>query len=71
MEHVLRQGEIGLVQDLLIYGKEYDLWRDGDYIGTATYTDDPNIGDCFLKTIINDKGEKEFEVHISDQWMFA
>ena len=34
---------------LLIYGKEYDLWREGKYIGSAFYVDDENIGDCFQK----------------------
>ena len=71
MEHILRIGKIGLNQDLLIYGKEYDLWRDGVFIGTATYTDDPNIGDCFLKDAINDTGELTNLVYIPDEWRFS
>lgn len=71
MENILRQGEVGLIQDLLIYGKDYHLWRGGKYIGIATYTDDPNIGDSFLKTTINDTNEECFEVHIPDEWQFV
>lgn len=67
MNHIEREGEPGLRQDLLIYGKEYHCWRDGEYIGIATHTDDPNIGDCFLKEI----GEDRAEVFIPDEWQFA
>jgi len=52
------------MNDLLIYGKEYDLWREGKYIGSAIWTDDENIGDSFLKE--NDKGG--FDVYIADEW---
>jgi hypothetical protein len=51
---------------LLIYGKEYDLWREGKYIGSAFYVDDENIGDCFQKE--NYYGE--IEVFIADEWKF-
>jgi hypothetical protein len=71
MEHILRQGEIGLRQDLLIYGKGYRLWCDGKYIGIATYTEDPNIGDSFLKESKTTEGEDCYEVHIPDEWQFA
>ena len=71
MEHILRQGEIGLRQDLLIYGKEYHLWLNGKYLGIATYTDDPNIGDSFLKGITNDTNEDCFQVYIADEWQFV
>ena len=71
IKNILKKGEPGLKQDLLIYGKEYDLWKEGEYIGRATYTDDPNIGDCFLKTKINDTNEECFEVHMPDEWEFT
>lgn len=54
---VIKEGEIGLRQDVLIYGKDYHLWRDGKYIGIAIYTDDPNIEDSFLRSKINDANE--------------
>jgi hypothetical protein len=52
--------------DLLIYGKEYRLYRNGEFIGTAVYTNDPNIGDSFL----NEKSNGTFEVYIADEWYF-
>ncbi len=58
-------------QDFLIYGKEYHLWRDGKYLGTATYTDDENVGEAFLKSMINDTGELCHGVYIADEWEFA
>lgn len=54
----------------LIYGKEYDCYRNGKFIGTATYTDDPNIGDSFLKQAVNSSGELVSEVLIPDEWEF-
>jgi hypothetical protein len=59
-----------LKRDLLIYGKEYHLWRDGKYLGIATYADDPNIGEAFIKKIIED-GQQMNEVYIADEWTFA
>jgi hypothetical protein len=35
--------------DLLIYGVEYDLYRDGEHIGSAVWTDDENVGEAFLQ----------------------
>jgi len=52
--------------DLLIYGKEYRLYRNGEFIGTAVYTDDPNIGDSF----INEQSNGTFEVFIADELYF-
>lgn len=53
--------------DLLIYGKEYHCWLSGQYIGAAIYTDDENIGDCFL----NEIAENRVEVVMPDRWMFV
>ena len=53
-------------QDFLIYGKEYDLFRDGKYIGSAVWTDDDNIGDAFIKKQPN--GDNL--VFTSDEWTF-
>lgn len=52
--------------DLLIYGKEYRLYRNGEFIGVATYTDDQNIGDAF----INERSDGTFEVFMADEWYF-
>lgn len=67
MELILNQGQSGLRQDLLIYGKEYKLWRDGQFIGTATYSDDKFNGDCFLKKIVID-GDEGYMVYEADEW---
>ena len=56
--------------DLLIYENEYHLWRDKKYLGIATWVDDENIGENFIKMIINDTGELTHEVYIADKWKF-
>ena len=66
MEHILKEGKNGLKQDLLIYGKEYSLKREGVSIGIGIYTYDENIGDCFLK----ETSQNEVEVLIPDEWEF-
>lgn len=48
----------------LMYGKKYHCWREGKYLGIAVYTEDENIGDCFLEEI----GEKKFQVFMPDKW---
>ena len=53
-------------QDLLIYGKEYHLWRDKKYLGTATWTDDENIGESFIQE--NENGI--MTVFFPDEWEF-
>ena len=73
---MLKHGEIGLIQDLLIEGKEYHLWRDGEYLGVATYMNDPNVGESFLKEIETTKADgtgKEigYGVYMADEWQFA
>ncbi len=52
--------------DLLIYGKEYKLYRDGEFIGVATFTDDENIGESFIKVLENGTNH----VFIADEWYF-
>lgn len=70
MDNILQQGEIGLLQDFLIYGKEYHIWRNKKYLGVATYTDDPNLGDSFLKNSKTEEGEDCFEVYVGNEWKF-
>ncbi len=55
-----------LRQDFLIYGKEYDLFRDGQYIGSAVWTDDNNIGDSFIQ--VQPNGDNL--VFVADEWTF-
>lgn len=57
--------------DFLIYGKSYHLWREGVYLGIATWTDDENIGDSFLSEFEYAPGMIGLEVYKADQWMFV
>jgi hypothetical protein len=50
------------------YGKTYLLWRDGEFIGEAIWTQDSNIGDSFI-------AQEEFDgqimnvVYEADSWV--
>lgn len=57
-----------LKQDLLIYGKQYRVFRDGIFLGVATWTDDKNIGDAFLEEFTDRKGRPAFNVFQADEW---
>jgi hypothetical protein len=50
--------------DLLIYGAEYYLYRDGEYIGYAVWTDDENIGEAFIENLPNGS----LLVYNADEW---
>lgn len=52
----------------LIFGVEYNLWRDGDYIGRAVWTDDKNIGPSFIGKSDDELGNSINEVYIADKW---
>jgi hypothetical protein len=67
MELILKQGQQGLRQDFLIYGKQYQVSRDGTAIGVAEYMDDPMHGDGFF--IKHETGA--LEVCVVDEWEFA
>lgn len=54
-------------QAILIYGREYKLWRDGEYIGTAIFTEDNNVGDSFQRKEMGEHGPV-IHVHIPDKW---
>lgn len=57
--------------DPLIIGKEYDLWRDGQYIGQANFWDDQNIGECFIAKTLSPEGEVQNLVFIADKWKLS
>ncbi|MDB9980598.1 hypothetical protein OAD61_00660 [bacterium] len=67
MELILKQGQKGLTQDFLIYGKEYKVSRGGKVIGVAEYTDNPILGDGFF--IKHESGT--LEVCVVDEWEFV
>lgn len=55
-------------QPILFYGRNYKLWREGNYLGIATWTQDENIGDSFQVGIVNDKGIIIQQVYVADRW---
>ena len=56
-------------QECLAYGCKYKLWRNGKYIGVATWTKDDNVGDSFQNESINDTGETVNVVYVADKWV--
>lgn len=52
----------------LIHGKTYDLWKNGEYLGTATWTKDENIGDSFQSQEVSEDGELINLVYLPDAW---
>lgn len=59
------------INDLRIYGKEYHLWRERKYLGIATWQDDENIGEAFIREVLDDAGELVSEVYVADSWTFV
>ncbi len=58
-------------QAILIFNREYELWRDGKYLGKATWTKDSNVGDSFQKQVVDDKGRIINQVFVADSWMLS
>jgi hypothetical protein len=56
-------------QTILMYGSEYHLWRDGSYLGIATWTQDENVGDSFQESVLDEEtGLIIQHVFIADKW---
>lgn len=56
-------------KDILIYGKEYKLWKDGKYIGNAIWTEDRNVGDSFQVKRFNEERNIYINaVYVADSW---
>lgn len=55
--------------DVLIYGEEYFCFYRDEYIGTATFTDDSCIGDCFMKLEVHQKRGLEEVIIMPDHWI--
>ena len=51
----------------LIYNAEYHVWLHGEYLGTAKWTRDENVGDSFQRVIEKD-GQLLTEVFTPDKW---
>lgn len=58
-------------QHILIFNREYDLWRDGKYLGKATWVEDSNVGNSFQKQVVDDKGRIITQVFVVDTWVLS
>jgi hypothetical protein len=56
------------LKETLIYGEEYLCYFKEEFIGRATFTDDPFIGDCFIKMEVNKNGRLEEIAIMPDRW---
>jgi hypothetical protein len=54
--------------DVLIYDEEYFCYFRGEYLGTATYTDDPCLGDSFIKMEVHAKRGLEEIIIMPNEW---
>jgi hypothetical protein len=55
--------------DNLIYGEAYACYYKDEYLGIATYTDDPDIGDCFIKLEVYKSGRIREIAVMPDRWI--
>ncbi len=53
----------------LIYGEEYLCYCKEEYIGTATFTDDPYIGDSFIMWVVHKSRGIQEIVLMPDKWI--
>ena len=54
-------------QQILIYGSQYKLWREGKYLGIATWTQDENVGDSFQIRTLTEEGV-QCDIFVADKW---
>lgn len=52
----------------LEFGKKYLLFRNGEFIGEAIWTNDKNIGHAFISQE-NENGMIVNKVYIADEWI--
>lgn len=56
-------------QAILVYGSKYHLWREGEYLGVATWTKDENVGDSFQESVLDEEtGLSIQNVFTADKW---
>ena len=53
----------------LIYGEDYFCFYKDEYIGTATFTDDPYIGDSFMIMVVHKRRGLEEIAIMPDYWV--
>ena len=52
-----------------VYNKEYHIFREGKYLGIATWKQDSNVGDHFNKQYVDEREGVINLVHIADRWV--
>ena len=52
---------------ILLYGSKYKLWLLGDYIGTAVWVHDQNLGDSFQNQVFVNNQLLKF-VYVADTY---
>lgn len=56
-------------QAILVYGGKYRLWREGEYLGVATWTKDENVGDSFQESVLDEESGLVIQnVFMADKW---
>ena len=54
-------------QAILIYGGQYHIWLEGNYLGIAMWTEDEYLGDSFQNQF-SLNGELYRLVYVADAW---
>lgn len=52
-----------------IVGQIYLCFRGGKFIGEATFVEDKNIGESFIRVVVSETGELVNEVYQPDEWI--
>ena len=52
-----------------IYGEDYLCFYGSEFIGVATFRDDPYIGDSFVRMVVHKKRGLEEEYLVPDTWV--
>jgi len=56
-------------QAILLYNSKYHVWREGEYLGIATWTKDENVGDSFQNKVFDEEeGCYIQKVYVADKW---
>lgn len=52
-----------------IYGHDYLCYYNDEYLGIATYLDDPHIGESFIKLEVHQRGGLREIAIMPDKWI--
>lgn len=53
----------------LVYGEDYLCYSGKEFIGVATFVDDPFIGDSFVRVVVHKTRGLEEEILKPDTWV--